>query len=247
VGTRNPELDVTAALDGYGRRMAAELPELDGYILKRASPSCGMERVKTYTPSGYPVGKDGVGAYTAALAEERPNLPLEEEGRLGDPGLRENFITRVFVHHRWRRLLGSGLTAKGLVDFHTRHKLLIMAHNQVAYRELGRKVAAAGNGDLAHQAREYFSALMTALAKPAGRGNHANVLYHLMGYLKGNLDRQDKAELDDLIERYRTGYLPLVVPITLLNHHFRRHPHSYVARQVYLDPHPAELMLRNQI
>lgn len=247
VGTRSPDLDVTEALHNFGRDMAHELPPLDGYLLKRASPSCGMERVKTYTPEGGPAPKDGVGAYTAALQAELPHLPLEEEGRLGDPGLRENFITRVLVHHRWRRMRQAGLTTRALVDFHTRHKLLVMAHNQVAYRDLGRRVAAAGEGDLEEQAQAYFAGLMAALARPAGRGNHANVLYHLMGYLKDHLDSADKAELSELIERYRTGQLPLVVPITLLNHHFRRHPHPYVAQQVYLEPHPAELMLRNQI
>jgi uncharacterized protein YbgA (DUF1722 family)/uncharacterized protein YbbK (DUF523 family) len=247
VGTRTPGHDVTEALSEFGHRMAAELPALDGYILKRASPSCGMERVKTYTPDGHPAGKDGVGAYTQALQTELPQMPMEEEGRLGDPGLRENFVTRVLVHHRWRQMRQSGLSPKALVDFHTRHKLLVMAHNQVAYRELGRRVAAAGKGDLEEQAEAYFAGLMAALARPAGRGNHANVLYHLMGYLKDHLDSTDKAELSELIERYRTGYLPLIVPITLLNHHFRRHPHPYVERQVYLEPHPAELMLRNQL
>ncbi|SCY31148.1 YbgA family protein [Thiohalorhabdus denitrificans] len=246
VGTHHPELDVTEELHAYGRRMARELGDIHGYILKRASPSCGMERVKVHTPEGQPAGKDGHGAYAEALIEARPELPVEEEGRLGDPTLRENFIERVFVHHRWRTLETEGLTPGKLVDFHSRHKLLVMAHGNEAYRTLGRMVAAAGQGDLATTARDYFATLMAALRRPADRKGHANVLYHLMGYLKEHLDPGDKAELVEVVESYRQGYVPLVVPLTLFNHHFRRHPHPYVAGQVYLQPHPAELMLRNR-
>jgi uncharacterized protein YbgA (DUF1722 family)/uncharacterized protein YbbK (DUF523 family) len=246
VGTRNPDMDVTADLHAYGERMARELTDIHGYILKRASPSCGMERVKVYKPDGHPL-TTAAGAYAGSLMAERPNLPVEEEGRLGDPVLRENFIERVFVHERWHREVAAAPSAKALVDFHSRHKLLLMAHNQEAYRRLGRLVAEAGTGDIAATADTYFDELMGALKKPATRKGHANVLYHLMGYLKEHLDGDDKAELTELIESYRTGYVPLIVPITLLNHHFRRHPDPYVARQVYLQPHPAELMLRNRL
>ncbi|HKJ89211.1 MAG TPA: DUF1722 domain-containing protein, partial [Gammaproteobacteria bacterium] len=237
---------VTEALDAYGRQMAGELEPIHGYILKRASPSCGMERVKVYTPEGQPAGADGTGAYARALMEARPELPVEEEGRLGDPTLRENFIERVFVHYRWRSLEAEGMTAGALVDFHSRHKLLLMAHGQKPYRELGRMVAEAGEGDLAATARAYFRGLMEALRRPAGRKGHSNVLYHLMGFLKEHLDPGDKAELVEVVESYRRGYVPLVVPLTLFNHHFRRHPHPYVEGQIYLEPHPAELMLRNR-
>jgi len=247
VGTKDPEMDVTDDLRAYGRQMAQEMGDIHGYILKRASPSCGMERVKVYTPEGQPAGKDGVGAYAEAFMAERPLLPVEEEGRLGDPMLRENFIERVFVHYRWRRLEAEGLTPSGLVEFHSRHKLLLMAHSQQAYRELGRLVAEAGRGDIETTGRDYFARLMTALRQPASRKGNTNVLHHLMGYLKDHLDSEDKAELGEIIESYRTGYVPLVVPITLLNHHFRRHPTPYAEKQVFLQPHPAELMLRNRL
>lgn len=246
-GVRDPELDVTDELAEYGRAQAAELTGIHGYIFKRASPSCGMERVKVFTPDGHPAGKDGVGAYAAAFMAQRPDLPVEEEGRLGDPGLRDAFIERVFIRYRWQYLVDAGLTAGGLVAFHSRHKLLIMAHNQSAYRELGRMVANAGNEAIHDLGQRYLNRLMAAIAQPAPRSGHANVLYHLMGYLKEALDSEDKTELGDVIERYRTGQVPLVVPITLLNHHFRRHPDPYVAEQVYMQPHPDELGLRNQI
>ncbi|MFA9459559.1 YbgA family protein [Thiohalorhabdus methylotrophus] len=247
VGKRSPDLDVTEELTEYGRRMAGELNSIHGYILKKGSPSCGMERVKVYTPEGQPAGSDGRGVYARAFMEERPEIPVEEEGRLGDPTLRENFIERVFVHYRWRTLEAEGLTPGALVDFHSRHKLLVMAHGQKPYRELGRLVAEAGNGDFEATARTYFHSLMEALRRPAGPKGHTNVLYHLMGFLKESLDPGDKAELVEVVESYRQGFVPLVVPITLFNHHFRRHPHPYVEDQIYLQPHPAELMLRNRL
>ena len=246
VGVRNPDKDVTDDLHAYGRQMAAELPDLHGYILKRGSPSCGMERVKVYKRDGHPL-TTAAGAYAETFMSERPDLPVEEEGRLGDPVLRENFIERVFVHARWHRDVAGAPSARALVDFHSAHKLLIMAHNQQAYRRLGQLVAEAGNGDLETTVSTYFTELMAALRKPATAKGHANVLYHLMGYLKDHLEGADKQELTELIEAYRTGFVPLIVPITLLNHHFRRHPNPYVERQVYLQPHPAELMLRNRV
>lgn len=246
VGSRTPDLDVTEDLHAYGRQQAAELPHIHGYILKKGSPSCGMERVKVYKPDGHPL-TTSAGAYAESFMAERPLLPVEEEGRLGDPMLRENFIERVFVHERWHREVAAEPTPSALVAFHSAHKLLLMAHDQQAYRRLGRLVAEAGSGDIEETVSTYFGELMTALRKPATRKGHANVLYHLMGYLKDHLDGEDKQELTDLIESYRTGYVPLIVPITLLNHHFRRHPQPYVASQVYLQPHPAELMLRNRV
>ena len=244
VGTRSKDLDVTDALDAYGRRMGRELAGISGYLLKRASPSCGMERVKVYGPSGAP-SRQGVGIYARALMETQPLLPVEEEGRLGDPVLRENFVQRVFVYHRWQQLAARGVTAAGLVNFHTRHKLIVMAHNQAAYRRLGQLVAGAGRGRIDALAGEYIAGLMETLRKRANRKGHANVLMHLMGYLKREIDGEDKTELVEAIDAYRRGLVPLVVPATLLRHHFRRHPDPYVEGQHYLEPHPRELMLRN--
>jgi len=213
VGTRSKDLDVTDALDAYGRRMGAELAGISGYLFKRASPSCGMERVKVYGKGGMP-SKQGVGIYARAFMEMQPLLPVEEEGRLGDPVLRENFIQRVFVYHRWQQLAAGGLTAAGLVNFHTRHKLIVMAHNQAAYRRLGQLVAGAGRGSIKTVADAYIDELMQTLRKRASRKGHANVLLHLMGYLKRAIDSDDKAELVETIDAYRRGLIPLVVPVT---------------------------------
>jgi len=243
-GVKDSSRDVTDALEDYGRRMGGELTAICGYILKRGSPSCGMERVKVYSETGMPAGA-GSGIYARTFMARQPLLPVEEEGRLGDPVLRENFVARVFVYHRWQQLVAAGLTPARLIDFHACHKLTVMSHSQAAYRRLGRLVAEAGTRELAELAQAYVSELMTALRRRATPKQHVNVMQHLMGYLKKYLDAADKAELLDTLEAYRRGELPLIVPITLLRHHFRRHPHPYVERQYYLSPHPRELMLRN--
>jgi len=247
LGVRDAALDPSEALRAYGRRMAVELNDLSGYILKRGSPSCGMERVKVYRPTGGTPALRGVGLYAEELLAARPELPVEEEGRLGDPVLRENFIERVYAYHRWRALLAAGLTPARLVAFHNRHKLALMAHGAEPARRLGRLVAEAGTGRLSELGPAYGRAFMEVLRRKATRRTHTNVLQHLQGYLKRVLDAEDKAELGEMIEAYRTGQVPLIVPVTLLNHHFRRHPHPYVAGQTYLQPHPRELMLRNGI
>lgn len=245
-GVRNPDLDPTDALLECAVRAVGQLGDIAGYILKNRSPSCGMERVKVYTPQGMPVD-NGSGIYAAELMRRLPLLPVEEEGRLGDPVLRENFVERVFVYRRWQRLLAAGVSAGRLVDFHADHKYLIMAHSQDAYRKLGRLVADAGRADLDALAAEYATRLMEALRKPATPRQHVNVLQHLLGYLKNQIDGTDREEMVETIEQYRQGLLPLIVPITLIRHHFRRHPDPYVLRQYYLSPHPKELMLRNRI
>lgn len=246
VGSRTPELDVTDALTDYGRRMAAELPDISGYVLKSRSPSCGMERVRVYARSGG-AARSGRGLYAAAFMAARPLLPVEEEGRLNDPVLRESFVERVYAYRRWQELLAAGATAERVVDFHTRHKLVLMAHGPERLRELGRLVATAGEQDPDTLAREYGERFMTALSYRATRRRHTDVLFHLMGYLKRSLEAGDKAELVELIHDYRRGLVPLIVPVTLLRHHFRRHPNPYVERQVYLSWQPAGLSLWNHI
>jgi uncharacterized protein YbgA (DUF1722 family)/uncharacterized protein YbbK (DUF523 family) len=246
VGVRNPALDVTDRLAEFGRRMGRELGPISGYIFKSKSPSCGMERVKLFQDAG-PASKKGVGLYAREIMRARPLLPVEEEGRLNDPVLRENFIERVFAYHRWQRLTASRLTPGKLVDFHAAHKLSLMAHGPEQYRSLGRLVAQAGTRPIAGLGEEYITAFMEAMKRRATPSRHANVLLHLSGYLKRALDREDKAELREVIESYRLGYVPLIVPVTLIKHHFRRHPDAYVARQSYLNPHPQELMLRNHV
>jgi len=247
VGTVRRELDVTEPLIAYGKKVAAELDDICGYILMQKSPSCGMERVKVYQDNGNPVKGGGTGLFARALAEARPDLPIEEDGRLNDPVLRENFLTRVFAYAEWQRLRAAGLTRKAIVDFHSRFKYQLMATSPLHYKELGRQVANIGNQPLDEFAPLYFSQLMAALKKTASRGTHSNVLQHLVGYLKRHLGGEDKQEMQRLISQYREGIVPLVVPLTLLKHHFRRFPDSYIARQIYLQPHPEDLSLRNGI
>lgn len=246
LGVREPDVDVTDDLAAYVGKVADKIAELDGYVFKRASPTCGVWRVKVYGEGGMP-SPTGRGAFAAGVLERWPNLPVEEEGRLNDPVLRENFIERIFVYRRWRALRGAGMTAGALVDFHTNHKLVVMAHNQAAYRRMGQLVAQAGQDGLPARVEAYEAELMSALTRRATRRSHTNVMQHLAGYLKRALDAGDKAELHSVIGDYHQGLVPLVVPLTLFRHHFRRHPHPFVERQVYLRPHPAELMLRNHV
>jgi uncharacterized protein YbgA (DUF1722 family) len=220
--------------------------DLDGFVLKKGSPSCGMERVRVYSPSGVP-SRDGMGVFARTLAEMWPHLPLEEEGRLNDPGLREAFIERVFCRHRWRNQVAVGLSRSRLVEFHTAHKLLLRSHNEAAYRRLGRLVAAAGTMPDDELFRRYEHELHGCLATRATSRRHVNVLQHALGYLKRVLEPMERRELVQLIEDYRNGLVPLVVPITLLRHHVHRHDIAYLKGQLYLEPNPKELMLRNRV
>jgi uncharacterized protein YbgA (DUF1722 family)/uncharacterized protein YbbK (DUF523 family) len=247
LGTVDRERDVTQALHDYGTRMAGELDDICGYILMHKSPSCGMERVKVYQANGYPADGGASGIFAAAFTRLRPDLPVEEDGRLNDPVLRENFLTRVFAYAEWQRLLRAGLTRRAITDFHARYKYQLMANNPLQYKALGRLLGDLGRHDPQELGPHYFSQLMAALKKCATRGTHSNVLQHLCGYLKRALTRSEKEEMQQLIDQYRSGIIPLVVPLTLLKHHFRQHPDHYVARQAYLQPHPENLSLRNAL
>ncbi len=247
VGTVSPELEVTDALTAYGEKMATQLTGISGYIFMQKSPSCGLYRVKVYQANGLPAPGGGRGLYAAAFCAALPDLPVEEEGRLNDPVLRENFLTRVYAYADWQELLQTGLTRQRLTHFHARYKYLLLATNPEQYRALGQLLGDMVLHDLKDLAPRYFSALMEALRKCATRGTHSNVLQHLSGHLKQTLSTKEKAEMQQLIEQYRRGYVPLVVPLTLLKHHFLLHPDHYVAQQVYLQPHPATLSLRNAL
>ncbi|MCW2290943.1 uncharacterized protein YbgA (DUF1722 family)/uncharacterized protein YbbK (DUF523 family) [Pseudomonas sp. BIGb0408] len=247
VGTVHPDKDHTEALTAYGEQVAAELPPICGYIVMQQSPSCGLERVKVYQDNGHPSEPKGRGLYTAVLCERHPNLPIEEDGRLNDPVLRENFLTRVFTYAQWQALCQSGLSRGKLIEFHARHKYLLMATDPLRYKRLGRLLGDLSGQDLPSLAEHYIGELMIALKRCATRGTHANVLQHLSGYLKGSLSAGEKQEMQQLIGQYRQGIVPLVVPLTLLKHHFRQHPDSYIAQQVYLQPHPENLSLRNAL
>lgn len=241
--------DYTDAMRSWGQRRVAALigMDLDGYVLKKDSPSCGMERVKVYSEAGAP-SKDGRGLFAEALMAHLPDLPVEEEGRLNDPLLRENFIARVFVHHRWREGETEGWTRASLMRFHERHKFLLMARNQNGMRRLGRLLGDSGKGTpVADLAAAYRQGLTEVLRRPATRRGHTNVLQHLAGYVSDALDPTDRAELAETIERYRLGLVPLIVPLTLIRHHVRRQGVEYLQGQAYLEPHPYELMLLNHV
>jgi uncharacterized protein YbgA (DUF1722 family) len=221
--------------------------DLSGYVTKKDSPSCGMERVRLWPEKGGPPRRDGVGAFARVLMERLPLLPVEEEGRLNDPHLRESFVERIFAYSRWKAALEAGMTRGTLVRFHTIHKLALLAHSPDAYRKLGRIVAGLGKGRIDGAVEGYGAAFMAALKVPARRGRHANVLQHMLGYFREVLEIADRRELEASVKDYQRGLVPLVVPLTLLRHHVRRHGIAYLADQVYLDPDPKELMLRNHV
>ncbi|MAV26937.1 MAG: hypothetical protein CMQ05_12620 [Gammaproteobacteria bacterium] len=243
VGVEDPTRDVTEALRAYGRDTAASLAHLSGYVFKKDSPSCGVHGVRVYARENAPPSRTGRGLFASEVMRAFPELPVEEEGRLNDDGLRENFLTRVFTYHRWQRLVDLGITVHSLTQFHTRHKFLLLAHHEPGYRELGRIVASSG-GRLKDASCEYIRLVMRTLNYPATPRKHANVLMHLMGHVKNELDAIDKQCLLDAIDQQRQGLVPLIVPLTMLKYFLAKFPTPYVDQQVYLDPHPAELMLR---
>ena len=244
--TVKTQRDVTAPMERLVRRRvpALEAADLSGYVLKKNSPSCGLERVKVYDRDGV-TAAGGRGFFADALVKRFPLLPVEEEGRLNDPDLRENFIERVFAYHRLQTFFHGRWTSASLVQFHTAHKLLLMAHAPEGYRRLGRLVATPGQQRRGELERGYAEEFMGTMAVIATRRRHTNVLQHMAGYFKKRLDAASKAELQSTIDDYRHGLIPLIVPITLLQHHVRVHNVEYLAGQLYLQPHPKELMLRN--
>ena len=217
--------------------------DLCGFIFKSKSPSSGMERVKVYGKNNMPRSV-GVGLFARAFKDRFPLIPLEEEGRLHDMVLRENFIESVFVYRRWRALAHDFALDK-LVHFHTDHKMLLRSHSEKHYRELGRIVAKAGTMDPGELLTTYQETLMAAMRLKPTIKKHVNVLMHMMGYFKKRISSDEKQELLQIIESYRQHHVPLIVPITLLNHYVRKYTDAYLEKQYYLKPHPTELKLRN--
>jgi len=240
--------DHAEAMRVFADRRAAELAKEDlrGYILKKDSPSCGLERVRVFDAHGVPA-KSGRGLFAEVLLRRFLNLPVEEEGRLSDPRLRENFVERIFAYHRLRSLFAARWNVGDLVRFHTAHKLLLMAHSPKAYESLGVLVAGAKATPRAELRARYEAEFMSALRVIATTKRQANVLLHIVGYFSKRLDEDSRRELHSLIGDYRAGLVPLVVPLTLIRHHVRRFDVTYLRGQVYLEPHPKELMLRNHV
>jgi len=240
--------DMTDRMVQWARNRIIDLEKEDlcGFIFKSDSPSSGMERVKVYNEKGIPV-KKGVGMFARIFMEHFPLLPVEDEGRLHDPGLRENFIERIFALKRWRAVLQSKESRGNVVDFHTKHKLLILSHSPKHYQMMGMLVAKAKALPIKELYQQYQTILMEALRSKTTSKKNSNVLMHMMGYFKEQLSSDEKKELLGVIDFYRKGHIPLIVPITLINHYVRKYEQPYLKEQIYLNPHPLELQLRNHV
>lgn len=242
-------VDHTARLMDWAQKRVKELEaeDLGGFIFKSDSPSDGLERVKVYNDQGVPV-KKGVGLFARLFMEHFPLLPVEDEGRLHDPLLRENFIQRIFAFKRWREVASQKNRAlANLITFHTRHKLLILSHSTQHYRVMGNLVARAKEIPIKELYSQYQTLLMEALHLKTTPKKNTNVLYHLMGFFKKDLSADEKQELLEIIDSYAQGLLPLIVPITLINHYVRKYQQPYLEEQYYLNPHPLDLQLRNHV
>jgi uncharacterized protein YbgA (DUF1722 family)/uncharacterized protein YbbK (DUF523 family) len=246
--TTRTKVDITAKMKQWARKRLCglEREDLCGYIFKSKSPSSGMMRVKVYNESGMPSGT-GSGIFAKAFMDHFPTLPVEEDGRMHDPVLRENFIERVFAMKRWRELISGGRTRGRIVRFHSENKLQIMAHSPVHLRDMGRLVASPKGVPAADLYGQYRSSFVEALRLRATPAKNTNVLQHIMGYFKKQLTPDEKQELLEVIHSYRKGLVPLVVPVTLINHYVRKFRPDYLMNQTYLQPHPTELALRNHV
>ncbi len=242
-GSKDNAVDVTDQLIAVAEQTADNAAYISGYILCAKSPSCGMERVPVVKENGDGLGKIGAGAFAERLMQRMPLLPVEENGRLNDPLLRENFVMRVIAYRRWQELNAAGLNAHGLQEFHRRHKFLLLAHDQNIYRELGPLVANA-SANVEEAAEDYIAGFMKALARPAKRSNHSNTLMHLQGFVKEHLDSEERQDLSAQIDQYRTGILPLLVPLALIERYARKYKVDYLLDQYYFQPYPSDLRLR---
>ncbi len=237
--------DVTDKMAAFAAEYLPKIGDLAGFIVCAKSPSCGMERVRLYDEKGNRGRKEGVGLFTAALMKQYPWLPVEEDGRLHDPVLRENFVERVFALHELNTLRKNGLTRRALLDFHSRYKLQLLAHHQAGYRAIGPFVASLYEwDDLEAFFEMYRDKLMAILKQPASRKNHTNVLMHVQGYFRNQLNARQREELREVILNYREGLLPILAPLTLLKHYMAEFPQQYLATQNYFDPYPNNLCLR---
>jgi uncharacterized protein YbgA (DUF1722 family)/uncharacterized protein YbbK (DUF523 family) len=246
--TVRTRVDHTDRMLTWANKRVKELEKEDlcGFIFKSDSPSSGMERVKVYNETGMPE-KKGIGMFARVFMNHFSLIPVEEEGRLHDPKLRENFIERIFTLKRWREFRSGKAGLGGLVDFHTRNKLLVLAHSEKHYRAMGKLVAAGNTIPMQSLYGQYETLLMEALSLKTTVKKNANVLYHLMGYFKNDLSADEKQELMEIFDQYRAGYIPLIVPVTLINHYVRKYQQPYLAKQTYLNPHPVDLQLRNHV
>jgi uncharacterized protein YbbK (DUF523 family)/uncharacterized protein YbgA (DUF1722 family) len=242
-------VDHTDAMRHWAATVTGQLRERDlsGFVLKKGSPSCGLERVRVWDEGVQRPSRPGRGVFAEALVDAVPGLAIEEEGRLNDPGLREHFVDRVFAHARVRDFFAGRWTAESLIRFHSAEKAAVMAHDPEAARRLGRLVAGHRRLERERLARRYCALHVAAYARPATPGRQANALMHLAGHLKGGLGGSDRGELREAIDDYRTGLVPVAVPLALLSRHLRAAGTDWARSQTYLRPYPKQLGLRGVI
>jgi len=246
--TTRSNIDHTEKMTNWAMMRVKELEKEDlcGFIFSSKSPSSGMERVKVYNEKGIPDNK-GVGIFARIFMEHFPLIPVEEEGRLHDPVLRENFIGRIFTLKQWREVIKKPKSVGNIVKYHTRNKLNILSHSEIHYRKMGRLVAEGKMIPIQDLYKEYENLLMQSLKLKSTQRKNTNVLQHILGYFKKDLTPDEKQELLDIILDYRNGFKPLIVPITLINHYVRKYNQPYLKEQTYLNPHPVKLKLRNHV
>jgi len=243
--------DYTDALTGYAIEQMQRFPQLCGYVLVKGSPSCGFERVPRYNEKGNVLGlsqeKNSAGVYAQQLMDCDPLLPIEEDGRLNDHAIRESFVSRVYLYQHWRQLEAEGVTADRLIKFYSQYKYLVMAHSVPIYKQLGPMLANLNGVPIKQLAADVIALIMKALKKIATRRSQTNVLQHLQGYLKRTITAQEKQQLNQVIEQYRLGIVPLITPMTLLKHHFEKQPDPYINQQIFMQPYPDALALRSHL
>lgn len=247
LGIENPDMDVTDALVSQAEIAVQQMSDICGYVFIQNSPSCGVFGVKRYLPNGYSIDREGRGAYAKRVIELMPLLPVEEAGRLNDAGLRENFLTRVFAYHDFKTRVAVAPTARALIDFYSRYKYQVMAHHVPSYFAIGRYLSNLAARNIEQSCQDFFQLFMDALKHHATRKGNTNAMMHLRGYLKGVLSAQDKQELSQLIDSYKAGHVPLIVPLTLLKHHLAKLDNPYLKSQTFWSPYPEQLGLRNHI
>ncbi len=243
VYSKDPEKQITHAMREFSERRLKSLPSLDGYIFKKDSPSCGVHKVPVKNNKSGMRKRNGIGLFAQAFKEKYPQVPTEDEGRLNDIGIRENFLERVYAHYRWRQIAETENPLQSFRDYHKNYKLILMAKDNSAYRQLGRMAASVNKNNFDEISEQYFSLFMQAMSKIPSHGHHINVMMHILGYLKDQLNKKDKAELLEWFETYREERITRVTPLMLLQHHFNRHQNDYIAEQYYFSPFPGKLML----
>lgn len=245
--TKKEQKDLTDQLTAGFQDKLASFAHLDGYILMKNSPSCGMERIKVYQENGYPHEQRGKGIFVQALQNAYPYLPMEEEGRLHDDKLYENFVLRVYAHHHFRHEVLNQPSVHKLIQFHSSYKYVLMAHNQILYKELGQRLANINKHDLTRELTAYQASLMEALSHSATRENHTNTLMHILGYLKKTTAPAARQDIHEVIMQYHRGEIALNTPLTLLKHYIKQEGSDYLRAQRYLEPYPQRLGLANKI